>query len=212
MMEILEDPKRIFNCDESAFYLSPKDKQVLVRRGSKKVYCRVANDEKECLTVLVTIGADGSTPPPLVLFPYKRYIPSAIISQMPSQWGVGHSESGWMTSEIFFEYIINLFFPWLKNNSIVLPVVLFLDGHSSQINISISEFCKENGIILQPLDVGVFYPLKNCWRNDVNSWRLENNSKKLQRSEFPKLLQKSLERTITSSIVDNAFRSCGLYP
>lgn len=61
MLEILEDLKRIFYCDETAFYMYPKDKQVLVKRGSKKVYCPVTNDEKECLTVLVTIGANGST-------------------------------------------------------------------------------------------------------------------------------------------------------
>lgn len=30
--------------------MCPKEKQVLVKRGSKRVYNRVANDEKECLT------------------------------------------------------------------------------------------------------------------------------------------------------------------
>lgn len=39
LIELLHDPKRIFNCDESGFYLSPQEKQVLVRKGSKKVYC-----------------------------------------------------------------------------------------------------------------------------------------------------------------------------
>ncbi|KAF9411310.1 hypothetical protein HW555_009875 [Spodoptera exigua] len=52
LLDVLEDPSRIFNCDETGFFLCPKGKQVLVRRGSKKVYSRVANDEKECLTVL----------------------------------------------------------------------------------------------------------------------------------------------------------------
>ncbi|XP_050509916.1 uncharacterized protein LOC126886858 [Diabrotica virgifera virgifera] len=222
-LHILENPKRIFNCDESGFYLSPQEKQVLVRKGAKKVYSRIANDEKECLTVLLTVGADGSVPPPLVLYPYKRYVSAAIITNMPNQWGVGHSESGWMTSETFYEYVTNVFFPWLEKNSVPLPVILFLDGHSSHINLPITEFCKEKGIILtafypnathrlQPLDVGVFYPIKNNWRKDVRSWRMENNGRKLQRAEFAKLLDKTLKATVCTSIIKSAFESCGLFP
>lgn len=223
LLDVINDDRRVFNCDESGFYLAPQEKQVLVRKGSKKVYNRTVNDEKECLTVLLTISADGAIPPPLVLFPYKRYVPSSIIVNMPKKWGIGHSESGWMTSETFYEYITNVFHPWLKDNSIPLPVILFLDGHSSHININLSEFCKENGIILtafypnathrlQPLDVGVFYPLKNCWRNDVRQWRMENSGKKMQRSDFSKILQKSLDATVSPLIIKKAFQSCGLFP
>lgn len=46
MLGVPKNPNRIFNCDETAIYLSPNDKQVLVRRGYRNVYCRVANDEK----------------------------------------------------------------------------------------------------------------------------------------------------------------------
>ncbi|KAI5646800.1 helix-turn-helix, psq domain-containing protein [Phthorimaea operculella] len=70
--EYFEDSQRIFNCDETGFFLCPKEKQVLVRKGSKRVYNRVANDEKECLTVLVNVSANGDIAPPMVLFPYKR--------------------------------------------------------------------------------------------------------------------------------------------
>lgn len=79
LLQVFEDPKRIFNCDETGFFLCPKDKQVLVKRGSKRVYNRVANDEKDCLTVLVNASADGNIAPPMVLFPYKR-LPNNITS------------------------------------------------------------------------------------------------------------------------------------
>nr|XP_049693639.1 uncharacterized protein LOC126054037 [Helicoverpa armigera] len=223
LIELLQDPKRIFNCDESGFYLSPQEKQVLVRKGSKKVYNRTVNDEKECLTVLLTVAADGAIPPPLIMFPYKRYVPSYITANMPKGWGMGHSDSGWMTSETFYEYITNVFHPWLKEKGIQMPVVLFLDGHSSHININLSEYCKEHEIILiafypnathrlQPLDVGVFYPLKNCWRNDVREWRMANSGKKMQRSDFPIILHKSINATLSPAIIAKAFQTCGLYP
>ncbi|KAI4454373.1 hypothetical protein MML48_9g00011248 [Holotrichia oblita] len=48
------DPRRIFNTDESALFLSPKGNKVLVKKGSKTVYDR-SGDDKECLTVLITV-------------------------------------------------------------------------------------------------------------------------------------------------------------
>lgn len=37
LIEVLDDPARIFNCDETGFFLCPKAKQVIVQRGSKKI-------------------------------------------------------------------------------------------------------------------------------------------------------------------------------
>lgn len=47
--DFLQDDSRIFNCDETAFSLHSKNKQVLIRKGSKAVYNRVAKDEKNAL-------------------------------------------------------------------------------------------------------------------------------------------------------------------
>lgn len=35
LSEVLEDPRRIFNADESAFFLQPKAGQVIARKGQK---------------------------------------------------------------------------------------------------------------------------------------------------------------------------------
>ncbi|KAK5638761.1 hypothetical protein RI129_013056 [Pyrocoelia pectoralis] len=48
-MDIVSDPSRIFNCDETAVFLSPKEDKVLVKKGDKAVYNFINNDEKECL-------------------------------------------------------------------------------------------------------------------------------------------------------------------
>lgn len=50
----ISDPRRIFNADETAFFLCPKGKKALVQKGSKSVYTFVNNNEKECLTTLIT--------------------------------------------------------------------------------------------------------------------------------------------------------------
>ncbi|XP_072375129.1 uncharacterized protein [Diabrotica undecimpunctata] len=221
--EILSDPKRIFNCDESAFFLSPKEKCVIVRKGSKKVYTRIANDEKECLTVLLTMSAEGQVVKPTVLFPYKR-VPASIHLKMPLGWGIGHSDSGWMTGECFYEFITNVFYKkWIVEKNVPLPVVLFLDGHSSHLTLHLTEFCKSKGIILiallpnsthilQPLDVAIFRPLKLSWKNRIHNWSIENNGKKLKREDFAEEPDKCIRVSVTEDTVRNGFRTCGLFP
>lgn len=48
------DRSRIFNCDESAFFLNPKGNKVITDKKSKGVYNLVGANDKECLTVLIT--------------------------------------------------------------------------------------------------------------------------------------------------------------
>jgi hypothetical protein len=121
--------------------------------------------------------------PPMVEFKYER-VPSVIINELPNRWAFGRTESGWMTSATFFEYIANIFHPWLINQKITLPVVLFVDGHSSHLTYSLSEFCSENGIhlvalhpnathIIQSMDVAVFRPLKVYWKQAVRLFKVK---------------------------------------
>lgn len=219
---ILNNPSRIFNCDESAFFLSPKEKRVLAKKGSKHVYNRIGNDEKDCLTVLVNANAEGTLAPPMVIYSYKR-IPYSIISKLPKGWGIGATDSGWMTAESFYEYITNVFHPWLKKKEIELPVILFVDGHVSHVSLSVAEFCKENSIILiallpnathllQPMDVSVFSPLKRQWINFVHDWRVKNNYERLKREDFAPLLKECLDNSLKTNTVPNGFRKTGLYP
>ena len=58
------------------------------------------------------VNAAGDIPPPMAVFKYKR-IPFALGRKMPKDFGMGCSESGWMTGEVFYEYIANVFLSWL---------------------------------------------------------------------------------------------------
>lgn len=109
LFDITNDATRVFNCDESAFFLQPKGEKVLTKKGDKNVYNAGTNDDKENLTVLVTANAAGVLAPPLVVFKYER-IPSHIAHSIDKSWGIGRSETGWMCGQTFFEYITNIFF------------------------------------------------------------------------------------------------------
>lgn len=222
LFDILEDPTRVFNTDESAFMLCPKSEKVLGIRGQRNVYEVSGANDKESLTVLITANASGVVGPTLIVFPYVR-LPAEIAKTVPAEWAIGKSEKGWMNAENFYEYITNSFHPWLVSSGIQLPVVLFLDGHSSHLTLHLSKFCSENGIIvvslypnathiIQPLDVSVFRPLKLGWQKTVHSWKMQNIHQHLTKYNFAPLLEQTITNYLSKDALINGFRLCGLHP
>ncbi|XP_071640828.1 uncharacterized protein [Temnothorax longispinosus] len=218
------DGSRIFNCDESAFYLCPKGERVLTKKGDKAVYNYVQNDEKECLTVLFMTNANGDLVPPMIVFAYER-LPYSISQSMPSDWVIGKTSSGWMTAESFYEYITHTFEPWLTANNIQRPVILYVDGHSSHVTVPLVEFCVSKGIelvsfipnathLIQPLDVALFHTLKSTWRNTINDWCMESDNfqKKIRKKDFGQLLKKAVDKINMPEVMKNGFKKCGLCP
>lgn len=216
------DGSRIFNTDESAFLLCPTGDKVLVQKGDKQAYSFVSNDPKECVTTLFCGNARGDMIPPMTVFNYAR-IPKHVASQMPRGWGIGCTKTGWETAESFLDWMKQIFCPWIKDFQIVLPVILYVDGHSSHMSIQLSDFCRDNQIILialypnathilQPMDVAVFGPLKKIWRKVVRDWRMNNDGRRLKRENFGLLLKEALDGLDIKSILSNGFRACGLYP
>lgn len=57
------DGSRIFNLDQTAFFLCPKEKQALVRKGAKIVYNKIANDGKELFKFWLMCPILGITTP-----------------------------------------------------------------------------------------------------------------------------------------------------
>lgn len=146
LIDILDDPRRIFNADETNFMFCPKNRKVLAPRGSKNVYT-IESQSKTNLTVMFSFRADGKMVPPMIIYPYKR-LPKEIIDSVPKGWGIGCSENGWMKSELFYEYIGNVLHPSLVKQKVPFPVILFVDGHSSHLTYKVSKLCSDLQIIL----------------------------------------------------------------
>lgn len=147
-------------------------------------------------------SASGVFVPPLILFPYKERMPRDIVQSIPSGWGVGRTDSGWMNSGAFYEYMTNVFYPWLVKNNVELPVIVFVDGHRSHATYDTVQFCKDRGIILvclppnsthfiQPLDVSFFKPMKAAWDTALVKWRFANGGAMISKRDFAPLLKQA---------------------
>ncbi|VEN54906.1 unnamed protein product [Callosobruchus maculatus] len=218
-IDIFEDPKRILNCDETGCLTCPDTGKILGPKNYKNLYEISAGKQKEAITVLCNYSADGSTMPPMVVYPYKR-MPDKIIKNMPDDWAVGRSDSGWMVSATFYEYVTKFMLPWLQKRQVKFPVILFLDGHKSHLSLQLSRFCSQNEIIvyclppnathmMQPCDVSIFRPLKAAWKKVVRHSRQDRVT--INKQNFCSFFKKAFD-AVTADSIKNGFRACGLCP
>lgn len=216
---VLNDPSRIFNCDEILFYLHPNGNKVLVK---KKSLNGGQLNAKECVTTLLMVNACGLVAPLTLVFQCQR-LPKKVTDNFPEEWNISKSDTGQMTREIFHHYVTKVFYPWLLEKEVKLPIILFLDKSTSFIDFPTTQFCQRQGIILmglfanakhslQPLEVAIFQPLKeNCKKKVVE---LRRNIPNFKKQDFSKLLYEVLDSTLDDSglRISDSFRKCGIYP
>lgn len=221
---LLNLPKRsIFNADVTNILVCPSPGYVLAPKGNSAVY-RVTNEnDKEGYTVLFNYNSAGEAAPPLVLYPFKDVLPRKIAENFTSDWAAGISHSGWMKSDNFFEYVANVFYPWLVKEKVPFPVIFFVNGHKSHITLPLIKFCIARRIVViqlfpnathicQPLDVSFFHPLKLFWAVFLPWWKTKNNVSNITKENFVVALKACLYAFFAKNMVINGFRTTGLEP
>lgn len=157
-------PGRIFNGDETSFYICLKSRKLLHpddTKTSTKYY--LAN--KEAVAVLVFISASGKTLPSCIVFSYVR-LPKNLWTICPLDGCKESQRVGGWNQEIFFDNTVKGFNKWLEDQNIQTPVLVFVDGHKSHLKTHLGEYCNGNGVIIhalpangthliQPVDVSV---------------------------------------------------------
>lgn len=123
-----------------------------------------------------------------------------------------------MKTELFFEYIGNVFHLYLAKRGTKFPIILFVDGHSTYLSCQLSNLCSELKIILiclyanstwilQPEDVPAFKSLKSYCKKAVLDWKRQNHSEET----FGTVL-KIVDTYYKSETVVNGFVATGLCP
>lgn len=194
----------------------------MTRRDSKIVGKVKASDKKNTVTVLFTISADGTLVPPMLTHKGQK-ISGMTAACNAEGWTMGISERGWLTSELFYEYISNSFYNWLLKQKIQLPVILYLDGHASLITLELSKFCKSKGIeliplypnathMLQPLNTSFFSLLEEKYKVTLMQWSSRNNGDKFDLRNLVRVLSDALSLLNLEDIAKSGFRGSGLLP
>ena len=100
--------------------------------------------------------------------------------------------------------------------------MLVLDSYESHINAEFNEYCKANSIIplclpahsshlTQPLDVGVFSPLKKIYGAQI-SFLARANITHITKDDFFPAFRTAFYKAFTQQNIESSFRGAGLVP
>ena len=223
-LDILEQPLRIYNCDETGFPISPKPPKVICESGAPNIYAR-GSSSKQTITTLLCASAAGTYIPPMIVYPgtnFKRDFMTDFFKTLPDV-EFGHSPSGWMDQELFLQWLRNGFDKFITRSGVKRPVLLIIDGAKVHLSLWISEFCDANKIILfvlypnsthltQPLDLTLMGSVKVHYKEAVRKWILEHPFEPYNKFAFPVVFRDMWQRAATVVNAAKGFKVAGFYP
>ena len=213
---------RLWNCDETGFCTSSSSTKLIVRRGAKAVHEVGGGSGHEFITVHCAASGSGERLPPFILYKgknlYRRWMEGG-----PAGALYGVNDSGWMDASNFLSWFNKLFIPAVTHLTETAPVVLFFDGHHSHISLELINTAREKNLLLlclppntthllQPMDVGVFAPLKSAWRQILKKFKLKTRGERVSKEVFPSLIAELWEASFTTAHSKGGFKSAGLVP
>ncbi|KAJ5568122.1 hypothetical protein N7450_010608 [Penicillium hetheringtonii] len=216
-------PEDIYNFDETGFAMGLISSQKVVTRaeyyGRRSV---LQPGNREWVTAIETICADGYSLPPCIIFKGQIYIAGWFESNLPRDWRIEISNNGWTTNEIGLRWLQKIFIPYTNSRARGRFRLLILDGHGSHLTPQFDRICAENNIIplvmpshsshlLQPLDVGCFAVLKRVYGRFVSDLARTgyNHIDKLDfLADYPRARLEAFQ----PNIVQSSFAATGIVP
>jgi hypothetical protein len=169
----------------------------------------------------VLIGASGVALPPLLIFKAKYTNSAWIPASTPENWKFSTSTSGWTSDNHAYEWLTTLFEPETRRID-EKQRLLLLDGHGSHLTARFIAFCIDKKIdlvvlpphtshILQPLDVGVFSPLKRALLTEIEKLFCLD-TRRIPRIEWTEAYITARSRAFIPRSIESSFQASGIYP
>ena len=219
-------PAQIFNMDEKGFMMGLAAKaKVLCRRGRPNP--RVTHDGKqELVTVIETVGADGSVLSPFVINKgaghYMDWYKN--LTEKEKAYRFSYSPKSWTDDQLALEWLQQVFLSETQLKYGHLLRLLMFDGHGSHITFEFVSKCFSHNApppclpahsthLLQPLDVGLFSPYQHFYGLGVDNYmRSGQNIAGIKKSIFIPFLTEARQATFTTHNIRQFFSSTGIYP
>ncbi|KAJ8971197.1 hypothetical protein NQ314_000834 [Rhamnusium bicolor] len=183
--------------------------RIIDRKGQHQVGQVTSRERGELVTQAGIICANGTSLPPVCVFPRQRFDEKKMMKGVPNQedgpMGLVYP-SEWMTAAIF------------------LKVLQFFHKHvKSSIDEKSIDYCRDHGIViltlpphtsnrLQPLDKTVFGPFKIYFNQSADNWMLNHPAETITIYDLPELCYKSWDLATTPSNAKSGFLSTGICP
>ena len=132
-------PRQIYNADESFLPLNETKEKAVTMRNSKSVFSQSLGTT-EHITVLCGASASGAALPPMIIYP-RSFPGGQYRFGGPDDAVYARSESGWVDSELFLEWIRRVFLKYAVSSR---PLLLIIDGHKTHMTLECIDLCRSN--------------------------------------------------------------------
>lgn len=226
VLEKTEFPRsRRWNMDETGFPTVPtKVQKILSEKGSKRVSQMSSAEQGTNVTVAVAVNAAGTIMAPFFLFP-KLNMQARFMDNVSSDC-VGYANgSGWMQQAEFTKFMIHFIHHANCHKDSPTPagaIQILLDNHVSHMSVSALDLAVEHGVTIlsfpphcshrmQPLDCGMFSPIKAHYVSKYSTWMKNNAGKVFELHHVPHMVEQCLDEGVTPKIIKKAFERTGIY-
>ena len=212
-----------YNFDETGFMIGVIYAAMVVTRSDRRGRSKaVQPGNREWATAINCISGDGFDIPPFLLVQGAYHLSNWYTeSSLPTTWAIKPTSNGWTDNETGLE--------WLEHFDKHTRVrtkggyrMLVLDGHESHQSAKFDEYCKLHNIITislpphsshitQPLDVGVFSPLKRAYGRQIDLF-IKAHINYITKVEFFLAYYAAYQASMTKPNIEAGFRGAGLVP
>ena len=215
--DLIGQPCRIFNVDETGLSLNPPPLKTVHAKGEKNP-SQCSSGNRSQVTVVGCISAGGQILPPMVIWNRKTLPPQLAHMELPGTiYGLA---KGWIDQTLFDLWFRKHFLQYVPTDR---PLLLLLDGHSSHYCPDTIKLAAEEGIIVftipphsshitQPLDKGMYGPLKVAWRQVCHQYLTENPGSSITKHNFSSLLSRAWLQSMSAKHAIEGFKTTGVYP
>jgi len=216
--ELHSAPAQVYNIDESGIPFDYKVPNVVAKTGSKKIRYRQSG-KKGQVTVVACASAVGQAIPPMIIFDAQNLNHAWTKGEVPGT-RYGLSDTGWINADLFKGWMVEHFIQYAVPGR---PLLLLLDGHSTHYQPDVIRFARAHNIIMlclpphtthesQPLDCGVFKPLKSKWTAVCHTYFQKHPGKVITRFNFNMLFSQAWLKSLIPSNIIAGFKTSGIFP
>jgi hypothetical protein len=213
-------PEDIYNFDETGFQIGVGQDQYIITREPRKKLFNGSITNRESVTVLEAVSADGFTCPPLIILSGRQAL-LRWFEGLDSDEHIAVTDTGYMNDVLAYQWI-QLFHKWTIGRTKGAKRLVLCDRFGSHLTRQFIKFCEKNNIILffllahsshilQPLDVGVFNVYKH-WHSEAIEAATATGCTKFTKDEFLHAITQIRQKTFRPQTIKYGFKLAGLWP
>ena len=211
----------IWNFDETCFRIAVLTGRVVICDVNTKAVYLSDPDQRESLTSIECINGGGGTIPPMLILTGSILLQKHFQNDLEADTLIGINKTGYSNSNMSMEWIRH-FNKFSKTQTKGKYRMLVFDGHGSHLTDDFLYYCWAHDIVpfqlppktthlLQPLDLGVFQPLKH-WHQVSLHEALQFGNTEFTKQDFLNAYQTVRNRTFKRTTVLSAWKKSGLIP